>query len=194
MAIIHLPHIPPSRSVHYYAHHPYAPSPMCPFPMCPISHMSHQDICIIIMPICPITGVPHYPVPHIDLWIVMPHHPCAPSRSMHYLDGDRGDEVHGQWGTWVIGHMGNGYMWHGSRWGAWVIGHIGNGTHGHWVTLVVVVSVPQNEWFWVIWWSCQIYHYPIKIWDCLTFSSFLKLILNRFWCNTTHFAAYDLLY
>ena len=31
-------------------------------------------------------------------------------------------------------------------------------------------------------------------WGCLTFSSFLKLILVRFWCFSTCFKAYDLLY
>ena len=34
----------------------------------------------------------------------------------------------------------------------------------------------------MIWWSCEIYHDHIKIWDCLTFGSFLKWIFNRFWC------------
>ena len=31
-------------------------------------------------------------------------------------------------------------------------------------------------------------------WGCLTFSSFLKLIFVRFWCLSTHFEAYNLLY
>ena len=35
-------------------------------------------------------------------------------------------------------------------------------------------------------WFGEIYHDHIKIWGCLTFSSFLKLILGRFWCMTTH--------
>ena len=81
-----------------------AQSSMCPLPITPVCHL---DLCII-MPICPITHMTHYkciplpmcpitPVHHLDLCIIMPicpithmpivhvpHHPCPPSRSMHY--------------------------------------------------------------------------------------------------------------
>ena len=54
-----------------------------------------------------------------------------------------GDGAHGQWGTWTMGHMGNG-TWargimvnikdrDGEPWGmgTWVMGHMGNWAHDH---------------------------------------------------------------
>ena len=41
--------------------------------------------------------------------------------------------------------------------------------------------------------NCQICR-SCQNWGCFTFFSFLKPILNRFWHNTTHFKAQNLLY
>ena len=53
---------------------------------------------------------------------------------------------------------------------------------------------PQNEWFWVIWWSFSTLACLTCFCGSITFPSFLKLILVWFWCFSTHFKAYDLLY
>ena len=53
---------------------------------------------------------------------------------------------------------------------------------------------PQIKWFWVIWWSFPKLSCLTCLCGSITLCSFLTLILVRFWCNTTHFEAYDLLY
>ena len=45
---------------------------------------------------------------------------------------DRGDGSHGQWGTWAMGHVGDGHMdivMHRSRCGTVEMRHMGNGAH-----------------------------------------------------------------
>ena len=83
--------------------------PCAPLPMCPITPVPHLDLCII-MSMCPIT-----PVPHLDLCIIMDKCPIA-----HV-----GDWTHGQWATWVMGHI--GIIMCRSRLGTC---KMGNGAHG----------------------------------------------------------------
>ena len=40
---------------------------------------------------------------------------------------DRGDRTLGQWGTWVMGHV--GIIMHRSGWQTEMMGHMGNGAH-----------------------------------------------------------------
>ena len=51
---------------------------------------------------------------------------------------------------------------------------------GKWLNIMLR---PCTQWFWVIWWSYQIYRYCVtKIWVCTTFSSFQKLIGHSHFC------------
>ena len=93
---------------------------MCPLPMCPITlSLSRSMHYYAHAPHCPCTLSPcrsrrgTCPIAH------MPHHPHS----------------HGLLGTWVTGHMGDGYIgiimhrsrWRTGQWDTWVMGHIGDG-------------------------------------------------------------------
>ena len=67
-----------------------------------------------------------------------------------------GNRLHGQWGTWAMGHMGHGA--HG-QWGTWAMGHMGNGSHGPWGT-----------------WAMG----PMGPWAICTFLPITSLILDGF--------------
>ena len=47
---------------------------------------------------------------------------CYGPKSGHFGDG-----AHGQWGTWLMEHM--GIIMHRSRWGIGVMGHMSNEAH-----------------------------------------------------------------
>ena len=52
-----------------------------------------------------------------------------------------------------------------------------------------VISGLQNVWFWVIWWSCQIYHDHVKKSEVASHFPHLW-----FWCMSTQFKAHELFY
>ena len=72
--------------------------PCAPWPMCLFTPVPHLDLCII-MPICPITNVPH--------------HTCTPLPMCPSPMGHIGIIVHGsRWCTEVMGHMDDGAHGH----------------------------------------------------------------------------------
>ena len=198
------------------AHVPHTPLLMYPIPLYPIAHVPHTPV-----PHSPCVPVPYWAMGHMrnggngvqGVWATWamgygPHGQWGTGDNgvqevcgtwameamgyrlygvqgawgrwaMGYMQwvtgvwGTWGYRTHGQCGTWVMGTGTMGYRGYGvhGQWGIWVMG-----THGWWGTLAIMLDL------------------DVKIWGCLTFSSFLKLILNRFWCKTTHFEAYDLLY
>ena len=82
-------------------------------PMCPITHVPHLELCII-MAMCPITPVPHHPVPyvHVPLNSCALFCPCAPLPYPHF-DLDYPYYPHYPYAPsplfpWLMGHIGDG--------------------------------------------------------------------------------------